>query len=348
MTNPTITIADRKIGFEQKPLVIAELGINHGGDLDVARAMVDIAADNGCEMVKHQTHVIEDEMTDDAKLVIPGNTDKSIWEVMNSCKLSLDEEKQLMDYVHKKGMIYISTPFSRAAADWLHAQDVPAYKIGSGEMDNLPLIQHLCQFKKPLIISTGMHDLESVRRTVAVVLESGVPLALLHCNSIYPTPANKSRLGVVAKYREEFPAVVAGYSDHAVGNLMCFGAVALGAAIVEKHFTDSLDRDGPDIVCSMDGPMLKELIHGSNELADARIGEKVRLPEEEVTYKFARASVCTIAAIKAGEKFTKQNLWVKRPGTGEIAATEFDAILGKSCAQDIREGQLLRRSEVRD
>lgn len=346
MSNPTFTIADRKIGFDYEPLVIAEIGINHGGDLDVARHMVDIAAAAGAEIIKHQTHVIEDEMTDDAKKVIPGNTDISIWDVMNNCRLTLDEEKQLMDYTRKKGMIYLSTPFSRAAAEWLETQNVPAYKIGSGEMDNLPLVRHLCRYKKPLIISTGMHSLESVARTVAVVREAGVPLALLHCNSIYPTPADKSRLGVIQTFQDAFPDVVIGYSDHSLGNLMCYGAVALGASIVEKHFTDTLERPGPDIICSMDGPMMKDLIESSRALASARGGEKTRLAEEEVTYRFARASVCTIAPIRAGEAFSDKNIWVKRPGTGEIPATEFEAVLGRVAARDIDAGQQVKRSDL--
>ena len=146
-------IGTREIGYGHAPLVIAEIGINHGGSLDVAKEMVRLAAASGCECVKHQTHIIEDEMTDEAKQIFPPNADVSIWEVMANCALSLDDEIALKDYTESLGMIYISTPFSRAAADFLNEIDVPAFKIGSGEVDNLPLIRHIARFGKPVIMT---------------------------------------------------------------------------------------------------------------------------------------------------------------------------------------------------
>ena len=143
-------IAGRKIGPEHPPLVIAEIGINHGGDLSVAKQMVRLAAGAGCEMIKHQTHIIEDEMTEEAKQIFPPNADVSIWDVMAACALSTEDEKALKDYTESLGMIWISTPFSRAAADFLYELDVPAFKIGSGEADNLPLIRHIARMGKPV------------------------------------------------------------------------------------------------------------------------------------------------------------------------------------------------------
>ena len=147
-------IGTREIGYVHAPLVIAEIGINHGGSLDLAKEMVRLAAASGCECVKHQTHIIEDEMTDEAKQIFPPNADVSIWEVMANCALSLDDEIALKDYTESLGMIYISTPFSRAAADFLNEIDVPAFKIGSGEADNLPLVRHIARCGKPVIMST--------------------------------------------------------------------------------------------------------------------------------------------------------------------------------------------------
>ena len=152
-TPRSITIAGREIGAAHPPLVIAEIGINHGGDLEVAKEMVRLAAGAGCEMIKHQTHILEDEMTDEAKQIFPPNADVSIWDVMARCALSQPAEAELKRYTESLGLIWISTPFSRAAADFLETLDVPAYKIGSGEADNLPLIRHIAKKGKPVIMS---------------------------------------------------------------------------------------------------------------------------------------------------------------------------------------------------
>jgi len=162
-------IAGREISLNHPPFVIAEIGINHGGDLSVAKEMVRLAALSGCECIKHQTHIVEDEMTDEAKEIFPPNADVSIWEVMKRCALSLDDEAELKRYTEELGMIFISTPFSRAAADFLETLDVPAYKIGSGEADNLPLIRHIARKGKPVIMSTGMQSIETVRASVQIV-----------------------------------------------------------------------------------------------------------------------------------------------------------------------------------
>ena len=156
-------IGNRSIGPNEPPLVIAEIGINHGGDLDVAKNMVDLIASSGCECVKHQTHIIEDEMTEEAKSIFPPNADKSIWDVMKECSLTLDEEKELKKHSENLGLIWISTPFSRKAVDFLDHIDVPAFKIGSGEADNLPLINHIAKKGKPIIMSTGMQSIQSLK-----------------------------------------------------------------------------------------------------------------------------------------------------------------------------------------
>ena len=159
-------IKNRTISSKEAPLIIAELGINHGGDLLVAEQMVKIAAHKGCEVIKHQTHFLDDEMTPDAKKIMPPNADVSIWDVMEKCSLTKDEEIKLKRKVEDLGMIYISTPFSRSAADFLNDINVPAFKIGSGECDNLLLLEHIADFGKPIILSTGMQNLLSVEKPV--------------------------------------------------------------------------------------------------------------------------------------------------------------------------------------
>ena len=333
--NSTITIAGRKIGPDYPPLVIAEIGINHEGSLELAKLFVDAAARAGVEIVKHQTHIVEDEMSGAAKKVIPGNADVSIYEIMERCSLNEADEYALMQYVQSKGMIFISTPFSRAAANRLEKFNVPAYKIGSGECNNYPLLEHIASFGKPVILSTGMNTIESIQKAVAIFDKHQVSVALLHTTNLYPTPTHLVRLGAMTQMHEVFPDKVFGLSDHTLNNNACLAAVALGASILERHFTDHMHRQGPDIVCSMDEQTTAQLIQGSREIWQMRGGAKEPAHEEQVTIDFAFATVCTISPIAAGEPFTKQNIWVKRPGTGEILAEHFESLLGKCATKNI-------------
>ena len=179
------SIAGRLIGDDHPPVVIAEIGINHEGSLDLAIAMADAAIDAGAEIVKHQTHVVEDEMSDEARSVIPGNADVSIYEIMERCALSEADEYRLMQHIQARGSIFISTPFSRAAAIRLASFDVPAYKIGSGECNNYPLVRHIARAGKPVILSTGMNSIETVRPSVEILRTAKVPFALLHDTKSY-------------------------------------------------------------------------------------------------------------------------------------------------------------------
>ena len=339
-------ICNRNIGKNYPPLVIVEIGINHEGSLETAFRMVDAAHTAGAEIIKHQTHVVEDEMSSEAKKVIPGNADISIYDIIDRCALNEEDEIKLKDYVESKRMIFISTPFSRAAADRLERMGVCAYKIGSGECNNYPLVEHIASFGKPMIVSTGMNDINSVRKTVNILEEYNVPYALLHTTNLYPTPSHLVRFGAMKELQKEFPHAVIGLSDHTTSNLACFGAVALGASILERHFTDSMERDGPDIVNSMDPEALTELINGSIELAKMCGGKKEAAKEEQVTMDFAFATVVTIKPLKKGEMFTKENLWVKRPGTGEIKAENFHDVLGKSATRYIKPNEHISWSDI--
>lgn len=333
--NPFIEIAGRKIGPDFPPLVIAEIGINHEGSLTVAKEMVDAAQRAGAEVVKHQTHIVSDEMAGAAKKVIPGNADVSIYEIMERCALDENDELELKKYVESKGMIFISTPFSRAAAERLNKFDVQGYKIGSGECNNYPLLEHIASFGKPVIMSTGMNTIESVAKAVAVFDKHNVPVALLHTTNLYPTPIHLVRLGAMTQMHEAFPDKVFGLSDHTLNNNACLAAVALGGSILERHFTDHMQRTGPDIVCSMDEQACAELIVSSNEIWQMRGGEKAPAKEEQVTIDFAFATVCTIAPIAKGEALSKENIWVKRPGTGKILAEDFNSLIGKKAKHDL-------------
>jgi sialic acid synthase SpsE len=335
MTNPVFEISNRKIGLDYAPLVIAEIGINHEGSLKTAFEIVDAAIEGGAEIIKHQTHVVADEMSGEAKNVIPGNADVSIYEIMERCSLNEEDEIKLKEYIESKGAIFISTPFSRAAALRLERMGVKAYKIGSGECNNYPLIELIASYGKPVILSTGMNGIPSIRKSVEIFRKYQTPLCLLHTTNLYPTPDNLIRIGAMEEMQREFPDVVVGLSDHSVDNLACLGAVAAGASVLERHFTDSKSRSGPDICCSMDAKECAELIAQSKRMAQMRGGSKGAVKEEQVTIDFAYASVVTIKEIKEGETFTKDNLWVKRPGTGDFLADDYEMLLGKQATQNI-------------
>ncbi len=337
-------IGDRKIGADHRPFVIAEIGINHEGDITKAKRMVDDAHRAGAECVKFQAHVIEDEMIPNN--VIPGNAKESIWNIMKRCALTQKEDIELKSYVEERGMIYLCTPFSRAAADQLAEMNVQAYKIGSGECNNYPLVEHIARFGKPVIVSTGMNDIASVKKTVEILERYQVPCALLHCTSMYPTPYEKVRLGGIAELHAAFPYAMLGLSDHSLGIYTCLGAVALGANILEKHFTSDKTWPGPDVSISIDPTELRDLIVGSAAIYAALGGKKTILPEEQPTIDFAYASVVTLQPIKAGNSLTRENLWVKRPGTGEILAVEYESLLGRTVAQDLAKDVQLKRSDL--
>ena len=338
------SIANRPIGPGHPPLVIVEVGINHEGDVDKALQMVDAAAAAGAELVKFQCHITEKEMvpTD----MTPGEiSSERLWDIIKRCELTEDEERRVQAHCADKGVIYLSTPFSREAADRLNAMGVPAFKIGSGECNNLPLLDHIARFGKPMIVSTGMNDLDSVRRSVEV-LHGRVPLALLHCTSMYPTPYDKVRLGGITDLAEAFPGVPVGLSDHSLNIWTCLGAVALGASVLEKHFTVSRDWPGPDTGISIEPDELANLIEGSRAVWQASGGGKTVLQDEMPVIEFAYATVVSIAPIKAGEPFTMENTWVKRPGTGPIKADRLDDVIGLTATRDIAAEQHIAPGDI--
>lgn len=335
MERRSFNIDSIRVGDPEQVLVIPEIGINHEGSLAVAKEMVDAAKRAGARLIKHQTHIVEDEMCGTARNVIPGNSDDSIYDIMARCALDEEEERALKEYVEKQGMLFLSTPFSRAAANRLEKFGVSAYKIGSGELNNYPLIEHIAEFGKPMLVSTGMNDIASVAKAVNIMERYGVGYALLHTTNLYPTKPEWVRLGAMQELMREFPDVPIGLSDHTQSNHACIAAMALGATVVERHFTDHHGRTGPDIICSMDEMECHDLLQAAVDVPRMCGGKKGALPEEQVTMDFAFATVVTIRPIAKGDVFTKENLWVKRPGTGEIKADLFSQILGKKAADNI-------------
>ena len=328
-------VNDRKIGPDHPPLVIAEVGINHEGSLGKALKLVDSAVECGAEVVKFQCHITEKEMIPTE--MTPGKiSSEKLWDIIKRCELKIEEEYELMEYCKKKEIIFLSTPFSREAADRLNKMNIPAFKIGSGECNNLPLIHHVSSLNKPIILSTGMNDISSIKTSVDIINSYGVPLALMHCTSMYPTPYEKVRLGAINELRENFPLIPIGLSDHSLDIWTCLGAVSLGASILEKHFTISRSWPGPDTSISIEPNELQSLIKGARAIWQARGGSKTILEEEKPVIDFAYASIVSIKNIKKGDKLSLDNIWVKRPGNGGILAKDFESIIGKVAKKDIK------------
>ena len=192
-----------------------------------------------------------------------------------------------------------------------------------------------------------MNSIESIRHSVEILRQANIPYALLHCTNVYPTPPEIVRLGAISILKQEFPDAVVGLSDHTVSNYTCLGAVALGASILERHYTDNMNRPGPDIICSMDPKALSELIEGSITIFKARGGSKQSVTEEEPTIAFAFASVVAIEDIPKGTILTEQNIWVKRPGSGDFNALDYESLLGKIANENIQKGLQIKKSDIK-
>jgi len=341
-------IGTREVGFEFKPLFIAEIGINHNGSLKIAKEMVDSCKRVGVEVVKHQTHIPEFEMSKlMASKTIPGNSTKNIYQIIEECSLSEADELELKKYVEINGMIFISSPFSLEAIDRLERFNVPAYKIGSGEMNNYPMLEKICNTGKPLILSTGMHHIEDVKKSVSFLKSKNpnIELAILHTTNLYPTPDNLVRLGALNDLKNAFEDIPFGLSDHTVTNYSSFGAVAMGASLIEKHYTDTKERIGPDIICSVDEKDSVDLLKGIHTIFKQRGGNKTRIDEEQVTRDFAFATATAIRNINHGEVFNESNIVLKRPNKGDFDSSNIRDLYGKIANRSIEEGEQIIKSD---
>jgi len=341
-----LRIGNKKIGSKFKPFIICELGINHGGSLELAKKMVDLAYISGADAIKNQRHILDKEMIPDAKKIKPANANTSIYEVIKKTLMSFEDEIKLKKYVEKKKLTYLSTPFSLEAAKQLNKINIKAFKIGSGECNNIPLIRKIASFKKPIILSTGMNDIKSIKKSVNVLKKEKANFALLHCVSEYPANVKRLNLDFINVLKKEFPNIIIGYSDHAKGIIPAISAMSKGALIIEKHFTDTKKRLGPDIICSMDPKELKFLTDSAKQIFYSNGNKRIISSIEKKTAKFAFSSVVSIKDIMLGEVFSEKNIWVKRPGTGYFKANQFDKILGKKAKRFILKDNFIKKIDV--
>ena len=340
-----IKIGNRIIGDNYPPLIVAEVGINHGGNLKTAKKMVDAVKKAGAECIKFQYHIPDKEMI--FNNTIPGNAKESIWKIIQKNHLSENEEKELYRYVKKKKLIYLSTPFSKEAAIKLYDLGVDAFKIGSGECNNYPLIDIISSFKKPIILSTGMNNFEMIKKAVKIIKKNNCSLSLLHCVSSYPTNYKDLYLKNITFLRKKFKDIPIGLSDHSLGIHGSLASITLGSSIIEKHFTYSKKIVGPDIPISILPNQLKDLRKQSNDIFLAnKTNNLAILKEEKKTINFAYSSIVSIKNIYKNEKFSLRNIWVKRPGNGDFLAKDLRKIIGKKAKKFIYKDKQIKFTDL--
>ena len=344
----TIKIGNRIISNESKPFVIAEVGINHEGSMIKAKKMIYDAYYAGCECVKFQCHIAKEEMTDDAKKIVPSNCKNNVYDIIDKCSLNEEQELELKKTVEELGMIYLCTPFSIAAADRLEKMGIQAYKIGSGEMNNLQLIEHVAKFGKPMLVSTGMNPLHKIRKTVELLEKYKVQYCLFHCVSIYPTPYDKVNLPGIDDLKYEFPNAIIGLSDHSIGITSCFGAYMKGCQIFEKHYTSYKSWTGPDIEISITPKELKSLLQQLDILKECKKGDgRLKIQKEEQgTIDFAFCTLTTTKNLKEGHILQKDDLIAKRPNIGDFLAEDIPFLIGKKINVNINKGEKLFKINI--
>ena len=315
-------------------LIIGEAGVNHNGDLNIARKLIDVAVEAGVDMVKFQTFITEEGITGNAEKAKYqlSTTDKKETQFEMLKKLELDREahEELIRYCNHKGIRFLSTAFDHPSIDLLNELNIPLYKVPSGEITNLPYLRHIGRMGKPVILSTGMATLKEVEDAINVLRESGTPkgeITVLHCNTSYPTPMEDVNLKGMLTIRDELEVKV-GYSDHTLGIEIPIASVAMGASVIEKHFTLDRGMEGPDHKASLDPCELKAMVNAIRNIENA-LGDGVKRPSssEMENKSVARKSIVAARDILEGEIFTKDDLVVKRPGTG-ISPMKWDEIIG--------------------
>ena len=339
-----IKIGNHLVGNKNPIFIIAEAGINHNGSLKLAKKMVDYAKKTGVDCIKFQTHITEKEMIkSDIK---PGTiSKKTLWSIIKNSELSEKEEAKIQQYCKQKKILFLSTPFSVDAVDRLEKINVPAYKIGSGELTNFPLLKRIADTKKPVILSSGMSELKEIKDSVSFFKKRSIPIILLQTTSIYPSDYKDINLGVIEKYQKLFNIPI-GLSDHSPGIYAALGAVEKGAVLIEKHFTIDKKLPGPDQKLSLDPNEFSELVKGCKAVKLALGNSKKILHKERPVLKFARESVVSLKDISIGEKFTDKNIGTKRPATGDIPSRDYYKIIGKLAKRNIPKNSQLSKKDV--
>ena len=335
--------------MSQHVLIIAEAGVNHNGSIEIAKQLVDKAVEAGADIIKFQTFKAEKLVSKSAKQAeyqiknIGSKADDSQYNMLKKLELSEQDHQILIEYCQQKGIKFFSTAFDMESIDYLHSLNLGLWKIPSGEITNYPYIKKIAQYHEPVILSTGMCEMKDISAAMNVLLRNGVQknqITILHCNTEYPTPYEDVNLLAMLQIKNDFDVSI-GYSDHTKGIEVSIAAVALGASVIEKHFTLDRNMEGPDHKASLEPDELKAMVSAIRNIEKALgTGEKTISESERKNIAIARKSIVAVCPIKKGEILTEQNLTVKRPGTG-ISPMRWEEVLGTKAIKDFEEEDLI-------
>jgi N,N'-diacetyllegionaminate synthase len=328
-------------------LIIAEAGVNHNGDLDMAKKLIDVAAEAGADLVKFQTFSAERLVTKTARKAEyqrhATDSNESQLDMLRRLELTDEMHVELIDYCEHRGIGFLSTGFDIKSVEFLVELGLELFKIPSGEITNLPYLRHIASYKKPIIMSTGMATLNEIEAALDVLINNGASrekITILHCNSEYPTPMSDVNLKAMTSISENF-SVDVGYSDHTQGIEVSIAAVALGASVIEKHFTLDRGLAGPDHEASLEPDELKSMVKAIRNI-ECALGENIKRPSqsERKNISIVRKSVVAASDIAKGDIFTEDNITVKRPGNG-LSPMKWDEILGQVATRDFLADEMI-------
>lgn len=349
MNRPEIRIGSLVIGDEHPPFVIAEAGVHHDNSIELAKALIRAARVAGAHAIKFQTYSADRIAARWAPTYwdsAPGLTQYDIF--AERSRLSADDYAELIAYANELGIIFLSTPFDPDAASLLDELGMPAFKIASADLTNTPLLRSVTAFGKPIILSTGASTFAEITAAVQLVRSAGVPLCLMHCTLSYPTRLDDANLRRIEALREKYPDAIIGYSDHtrpSDSELACPLSVALGARIIEKHFTLNPYLPGDDHYHAVDPPGLARLVKGCREAALMTAASVEMVEAEQAARTYARRSIVAARPLPAGTIITPQDIDFKRPGTG-LSPTEADRVVGKRLLRDLAADDLIRHEHL--
>lgn len=331
-----LTIGDKRIGNDEPCFIIAEIGINHNGDMDKARELVEDACHCHVDAVKFQTHIPEKEML--RNVPTANYVGEPLFDLLKRVELSEEQHKELKKYAEDRGLIFLSTPFCKEAVDLLNDIGVSAFKVGSGEMTNYPLLQYIAQKNKPMIVSTGMSTMNEIEETVWFLTKHRARFSLLHCVSTYPSKLEHLNLKMISQLKCKYQKymIPIGFSDHSTSIYPAFASVALGACIIEKHFTIDKNWEGPDQRASATPVEMEQLVEGVRTIEQAMKGHRKMIFQEEKPIRLmARESIVSTTDIPKGTPIQEHMITTKRPNTGIPARFYWD-VIGKKTRKNVK------------
>ena len=332
---------------KNKVFIIAEAGVNHNGSIDLAKKLVDVAVEAKADSVKFQTFIAENVISSSAKMaeyqLVNTGISESQLDMVKKLQLDFQDFIELQKYCNEKGILFLSTPFDLESLEFLKTMDLPIMKIPSGEITNLPYLRKIGELNTNVIASTGMSNIDDISSLISILESSGTSkekITLLHCNTEYPTPMEDVNLLAMDTLRKTF-GVKIGYSDHTLGIEVPIAAVALGAAVIEKHFTLDKNMDGPDHKASLNPVELKEMVTAIRNIENALGTTNKKVSQSEAkNIQIARKSIVASKKILKGEQFSEDNLTVKRPGNG-ISPLEWDNVIGQYSSRNFQKDELI-------